>query len=153
MFGFLIAVALSGGPRPPQAPPIEQRVSKLEIEVAELRADLAAYKAHYGSAPKSATQPVGYIAVTKATEVHHPGLLNVAGAVATAPLKAVTRTVCGVNGCQTFEVQPSGFEGQTFEVPSQTFGVQGDCSNGNCSSGQCGMQTQRRGFFGRKRGW
>jgi hypothetical protein len=153
MFAFVLFAAFSGADNFDLIG-IRADVAKLKLEVAELKADFVAIKARESATIRdSRTVQPGYVAVTGAKEVHHPGLLNVAGAVATAPLKAVTRTVCGVNGCQTFEVQPSGFEGQTFEVPSQTFGVQGDCSNGNCSSGQCGMQTQRRGFFGRKRGW
>ncbi len=147
---ILLVCGIEPAPRPPQAPSIEARLAAHDLAIAELRADLAAYKAHYGSAPKSATQPVGYVAVTKATEVHHPGLLNVAGEVATAPLKAVTRTVCGTNSCrQVTEWVPDTSTDSVQAAPM----VQGDCSSGNCANGQCGMQTQRRGFFGRRRGW
>jgi len=122
---------------------VKEDVAKLKMEVAELKADLVAIKAR-ASAP--ATQPVGYVAVTAAKEVNgfHP--IKAAVNVATAPARMLQR-VCDGGVCRMVEV----------DVPMDSVqaapAFQGDCSSGNCSNGQCGMQTQRRGFFGRKRGW
>jgi hypothetical protein len=155
MFSILVLCAAIGGDA--DFDMIGQRLAAHDMAIAELRADLfgtkaelAALKAKCNCAnanavvatppPRLTTQPVGYVAVTKATEVHHPGLLNVAGAVATAPLKAVTRTVCGGNSCrQVTEWVPDTPAETTFDQP-QTWSQP-------AMQEQPVMQFKQRGFF------
>ncbi len=145
---ILLVCGIEPAPRPPQAPSIEARLAAHDLAIAELRADLAAYKAHYGSAPvkESLTTPVGYVAVTGAKEVNgfHP--VKAAVNVATAPVK-VLGTICQGGVCRQVTEYP--------EVTNWTDVGIGEpagasWSSGSCSGGQCGMQT-RRGWFGRRR--
>lgn len=114
---------------------VKADVAKLKLEVAELKADLFALKA------ARQTAKTGSVEVVSAREVHAFNPVKAAANVATAPLRAVGR-VCGPGGCVE---EPTVQESLT--VPASANWSQGDCSNGQC------MPTQRRGFFGRRRGW
>lgn len=144
---LILALLVAGNPASTVAADLAKQVKKHDLAIAELRADLVGANAKIASleARLASQSKAGSVEVVSAREVHAFNPVKAAANVATAPLRAVGRTVCGPGGCVEEATSKDYLQVQT--PAASTNWSQGECSNGQC------MPTQRRGFFGRRRGW